>query len=191
MKWNEHYRLEGKHAPFSASKWHWLKYDPEKLIQTYENQQAAERGTKLHAHAANCIKFGTKLARSKKTLNMYVNDAIGFHMKPEVVLYYSDNFFGTADAICFRNNKLRIHDYKSGVTEAHIEQLLIYDALFCLEYAMDPYKIEHELRIYQNDNIVIYEPTGQEIKDICMIIIQDNQILQKHREEVEMDELDF
>ena len=98
---------------------------------------------------AQCIMLNQKLPKSKQTLNMYVNDAIGFKMTPEQILYYSDNCFGTADAILFRNNFLRIHDLKTGKIPAHMEQLEIYAALFCLEYKVKPADIEMELRIYQ------------------------------------------
>jgi len=59
-------------------------------------------------------------------------------MTPEQVLYYSGNCFGTADSIAFKNNLLRIHDLKTGAVPAHMEQLFIYDALFCLEYRIHP-----------------------------------------------------
>lgn len=183
MQWNNHPNLEGTHAPFSASKYHWLNYTDEKMLQVYESMKAKERGTVLHAFAAMCIKLGQKLPRTGKTLNRYVNDAIGFRMDPEVVLYYSDDFFGTADTISFRDNLIRIHDYKSGEVEAHMEQLMIYDALFCLEYRISPYEAGHELRIYQNDNVVIANPSGQEIMDICDTIIRFNKLLNKHRKQ--------
>ena len=183
MQWNDHSRIEGQHATFSASKYSWLNYTDDKLVTVYDNMKAKERGTVLHAFAATCIRLGQKLPRSHKTLNQYVNDAIGFRMDPEVLLYYSDDFFGTADTIAFRDNLLRIHDYKSGEIEAHMEQLLIYDALFCLEYAVSPYEIDHELRIYQNDDVNIYNPTGQEIMDICDKIIRFNKLLIQHRKQ--------
>lgn len=63
-------------------------------------------------------------------MNMYVNDAISFRMVPEQILFYSENCFGTADTIVFRNGTLRIHDLKTGVVPAHMEQLEIYAALF-------------------------------------------------------------
>ena len=108
---------------------------------------------------------------------MFVNDAIGFKMIPEQVLYYSDNCFGTADAISFNKNKLRIHDLKTGVIKASIEQLLIYASLFCLEYRVDPNSIEIELRIYQNNDIVIVDPEKEHIKSIMdTIIIFDKRI---------------
>lgn len=183
MQWNDHSRIEGRHALFPASKYHWLNYSDEKMLQVYENMQAKEHGTVLHAFAATCIRLGQKLPRSKKTLNQYVNDAIGFKMDPEVLLYYSEDFFGTADTIAFRNNFIRIHDYKSGEVEAHMEQLLIYDALFCLEYHVSPYEIEHELRIYQRDDVQIYTPSGQEIMDVCDKILRFNKLLNKHRKQ--------
>lgn len=183
MQWNDHSRLEGQHALFAASKYSWLNYTDEKLLQVYENLRAKERGTVLHAFAATCIRLGQKLPRSNKTLNQYVNDAIGFRMSPEVVLYYSEDFFGTADTISYKDKFLRIHDYKSGEIEAHFEQLLIYDALFCLEYATSPYDIQHELRIYQNDDVRVYVPSGQEIMDICDKIIRFNKLLNQHRKQ--------
>lgn len=177
MHFNNHYTLTGKHATFSASKWHWINYDADKLKTVYENLAAKEYGTRLHALAAECISLGQKLPRSKKTLNAYVNDAIGFHMTPEQVLYYSDNFFGTADSISFKDNFLRIHDLKTGKTPAHIEQLEIYAALFCLEYRIKPYEIGMELRLYQNDDILVYEPEAKDIKDICDKIVEFDKVL--------------
>lgn len=155
MNFNKHFDLEGQHAFLGASKYHWLNYSEEKVADTYRNHLATLKGTVLHDFAAQCIRLGQKLPKSQKTLNMYVNDAIGFKMTPEQPLYYSDNCFGTADTISFRNNLLRIHDYKSGVTPARMEQLRIYAALFCLEYNFNPNDIDIELRIYQNDDFVI------------------------------------
>jgi hypothetical protein len=88
---------------------------------------------------------------------MYVNDALGYKMKPEQVLYYSENCFGTPDAISFRKNTLRIHDLKTGVTLTSEKQLEVYAALFCLEYKYKPFDITIELRIYQNDEVRIYD----------------------------------
>lgn len=148
-------------------------------------RQAIFKGTALHELAAKLIELGQKLPKSKKTLNMYVNDAIGFKMKPEQVLYYSNNCFGTADAISFRNNILRIHDLKTGFTPAHMEQLLIYAALFCLEYKVKPSEIQFELRIYQNDEIAIMNPTAEDIVPIIDKIITFDKVIEKiKREEV-------
>ena len=112
MQWNDHSRLTGQHAFLGASKYHWLNYDAQRLADAYLSFQAKEKGTRLHAFAAECITLRQKLPKSKKTLNAYVNDAIGFRMIPEMVLYYSENCFGTADAISFNDDLLRIHDLK-------------------------------------------------------------------------------
>jgi hypothetical protein len=155
MKFNDHSRLAGTHAFCSASQYHWINYSDEKLIERYNTAEAAQRGTQLHEFAATCINLKQRLPRSNKTLNLYVNDAIGFHMEPEVVLYYSDNFYGTADSISFRDNFLRIHDLKTGDIPAHMEQLEIYTAFFCLEYNKNPNDLEVELRLYQSNEVKI------------------------------------
>lgn len=183
MNFVKHLKLEGLHAPFSASQPSWLRYDDKKAMDVFMNKKAAERGTKLHQWAKDTIDLGIKQPRSKKTLYMYVNDAIGFKMDTEVVLYYSDRFFGTADAICFRNNVLRIHDLKTGKGPVHMEQLEIYAALFCLEYKMKPGEIDMELRIYQNDEVVIHTPTAEDILPIMDKITHLNKVLEKLDEE--------
>lgn len=88
------------------------------------------------------------------------------------------DFSGTADAISFRDGLLRIHDLKTGKRIVHIEQLEIYAALFCLEYKMKPEDIKIELRIYQNDEIVIYEPTSEEINEIINKIKHTDKLLE-------------
>ena len=177
MRFNNHTNLEGLHAPFGASKSSWLRYDDDKAIETYQNMKAAELGTRLHAWAAETIKLGIKQPRSSKTIYAYINDAIGFKMSTEVVLFYSEYFFGTADAICFRNNTLRIHDLKTGSTKVKMEQLEIYAALFCLEYKIKPADIEIELRIYQNDEILVHKPEVDDIVPIMDKIIHLNRLI--------------
>ena len=183
MKFNNHRNLEGKHAIFSASQPAWLRYDDEKLVTVFNNLKAKEQGTKLHAWAKDTIDLGIKQPKGKKTLYQYVNDAIGFGMSTEVVLYYSDRFYGTADAICFRNNMLRIHDLKTGRGPVHLEQLMVYAALFCLEYKMKPESIDIELRIYQNDDVLIHNPGCDEIREIMDLIIRFDKILQQEEED--------
>lgn len=183
MNFNQHFNLAGRHAFLGASKYHWVNYDDEKLVDTYSKFLAVQRGTELHDIAAKLIKLGLKQPKSKKTFNMYVNDAIGYKMTPEQVLYYSDNCFGTADSISFRNGLLRIHDLKTGVTPAHMEQLMIYAALFCLEYKMKPSEIEMELRIYQSDEVVVHNPEVDEIVPIMDKIVTFDKILTKIKSE--------
>lgn len=100
-------------------------------------------------------------------LMTYVNDAVGYGMDPEILLYYSDNCFGTADTIGYfdRAKCLRVHDLKTGKTPAKIEQLLIYAALFCLEYHIKPEDLnEIELRIYQLGEVLVHKPSAEEVR---------------------------
>ena len=171
MKFNTHSELKGMHAFLSASQYTWLNYSKEKLIQRYKTNQAKEIGTRLHNFAEEAINLGIKLQSSKKTLNKFINDAIGYGMNSEVILYYSPVCFGTADAISFKGNMLRIHDLKTGVGPTKMEQLKIYAALFCLEYNQNPNDIKMELRIYQNDEINMEVPEPEEILDIMAKIM--------------------
>lgn len=183
MNFNKHSNLEGQHAFLSASKYHWINYDKDKLIESYMSYLASARGTELHDFAAKCIKLSQRLPKSKKTLNMYVNDAIGFVMTPEQVLYYSDNCFGTCDAISFRDGTLRIHDLKTGTIPAHMEQLYIYAALFCLEYRQNPEDIKTELRIYQDDDVIIESPPPELIISVMERIREFDRAIEQLKEE--------
>ena len=182
MNFNNHLNLEGQHAFLGASKYHWINYSEDKVVESYNKFLATLKGTTLHEFAAQCIKLGQKLPKSKKTLNNYVNDAIGYKMIPEQVLYYSENCFGTADAICFRNRLLRIHDLKTGSIPAHMEQLEIYAALFCLEYKFKPSNIDIELRIYQHDEVLCHNPSVEEIVPIMDKIITFDKAINKVKE---------
>lgn len=179
MIFQKHLNLEGLHAPFSPSKSSWLRYDDDKAVEVFRNRKASEIGTRLHAWAKETIDLGIKQPRSRKTIYAYVNDAIGFKMKTEVVLYYSERFFGTADAISFRDGFLRIHDLKTGALPVHMEQLEIYAALFCLEYKIKPGDIKMELRIYQNDEVLCHNPTAEDILPIMDKIVHLNKILER------------
>lgn len=183
MNWNDHSSLEGCHAIFSPSSYSWINYSEEKAAEFYKNAKAKEFGTRLHAYAAESIRLKQRLPKSNKTLNMYVNDAIGYGMEPEMILFYSMNFFGTADAISFKRNVLRIHDLKTGVTKASLHQLECYAALFCLEYGVKPGEIEIELRIYQNDDILIGNPEADDILPIMDKIITFDKIITSLQEE--------
>ena len=177
MNFNEHSGLKGQHAFLSASKYHWTNYTEEKLDATYLKHLAIERGCRLHELAATLIDLGVKLPKTRSSLNSYVNDAIGYKMKTEQVLFYSVNCFGTTDAISFRKNLLRIHDLKTGVTPASMRQLEVYASLFCLEYDVKPHEIEMELRIYQDDEVLIHIPEEETIRFIMdKIILFDKRI---------------
>ena len=208
MNFNRHLQQEGKHAVLSASSWRWLNDDLDSLKRRICSQYAQSIGTILHSIAYKHILYRIKLNKYDKknimlellangvprmvidTLDfdsifdnfmVYVNDGVGFRMYPEVVLYYSDNFFGTTDAISFNEDEriLRIHDYKSGVIPAHIEQLEIYAALFCLEYRFKPHEIETHLRIYQNNEVLCHDPEPEEIKGVIDTIITFDKFLKQ------------
>ena len=175
MIFNKHSNLEGQHAFLGASKYHWINYSEDKVADSYLRFLATVRGTELLDFAARCIRLGQKLPKSQKTLNMYVNDAIGYKMLPEQILYYSENCFGTADAIGFRNNFLRVHDLKTGEIQAHMEQLYIYVALFCLEYHIKP--------AYQHDQILYDQPSVEIIVPIMDKIITADKVIKKIKEQ--------
>ena len=179
MNFNDHSNYEGLHAFLSASKYHWINYDDEKLALAFSKYMAAQNGTEMHDLAKRLIELGVKLPKTKKTINMYVNDAIGFQMQPEILLYYSDNCFGTCDAISFKKNFLRIHDLKNGESPTSIKQVRVYAALFCLEYKINPADIDMELRIYQLDDIVTDVPDPEEIINIMNTIMKHDQIIEK------------
>lgn len=212
MIFEQHLNLRGKHATLSPSQPSWLGYSEDNLFQKYVSSYAQSMGTSLHELAETLIannlrlKKGDKLTVLSHLLNdgiprnvidmdriysnfmNYVNDAIGFKLTPEQILYYSDYCFGTADAISFRKvdgkDFLRIHDYKSGTTSAKMEQLLVYAALFCLEYKVKPGEIETELRIYQNNEVVYHRPTAEDILPVMDVIVQHSKALERMNEEV-------
>lgn len=184
MNFNTHSDFEGKHALLNPSGFHWVNYDvtSDTLLKRYRSLYSQTIGTTLHEYAEKRIKYKLKLRKTDTndilfylldhgiprsvidlnhicaTVFPYVNDAIGFKMLSEQVLYYSENCFGTTDAIIFRNNLLRIHDLKTGVIPANMGQLEIYAALFCLEYDYKPDEIDMELRIYQSGEVLVHVP---------------------------------
>lgn len=196
MNFNLHSELRGRHAIFAPSVPYWMNDSEEEAIQRYCSSFATAVGTALHSLAEDHIRYSVKMTRFDnkyvplallkakipasvvdrlpvdnlfENLMLYVNDCIGFRMTPEVVLYYSDIFFGTTDAIHFdeRERLLQINDYKSGSSPAKMDQLIGYDALFRLEYCpllrIRPEEIRSELRIYQFGEVRLCEPEPDEV----------------------------
>lgn len=190
MQWNEHSDLNGKHALLGASNFYWLNYDDEGLERKFRSSYSQTIGTSLHSLAKSLIDNRIRLTKNDKHLVLlhllndgiprvlidmdrfypnlvqYVNDSIGFRMQTEQTLYFSDNCFGTADAISFRDKQLRIHDLKTGENPAHMEQLYIYAALFCLEYNVKPADIDIQLCIYQGNEIMMEVPEPSVVTEI-------------------------
>lgn len=177
--------LKDTHAFLSPSKHHWLHYDEAKLDRVWVSARAKKKGDELHDLAERMIRLRVKPEKNKKTFNQYVNDCIGFRMIPEQLLMYSDNCYGHADAISFRENVLRIFDLKTGTTSTSIEQLEIYAALFCLEYNERPFDINIELRIYQSDECRIYIADPHKIMNIMEAIKMLDKRVQYNKEEDE------
>lgn len=208
MQWNDHKQLEGKHAFLGASNFHWVNWNDQIFENRYYSQFSTTIGTAIHALAHDCILNRTKLNKHDRHLieitlyhayipkdaydpddilmNLipFVNDAIGYHMSSEILLYYNNYCFGTCDAISFSEKEriLRIHDLKTGTTPAHMEQLLIYAALFCLEYHKNPHKFKTELRIYQNFNIIVEEPDANDIETFMNLIQERSQTIMSYLE---------
>lgn len=209
MIFNKHSELEGRHAILGPSKPYWLNYDDEALVKYYISSYATEIGTLVHEYACDRITYkmpldiendeaknglllhlmkngipfkAIDLDRLFNNLVPYVNDGIGYRMECEVKLKYSELCFGTADAIGVRRNWLRIHDLKTGTSPAHMDQLLTYAALFFHEYKRDyrPNTMKVELRIYQNNDIIVHQPSTEEIRKTMDRIVHVDKILSRH-----------
>lgn len=184
MQWHKHSHLAGQHAFLSPSTYHWINYDEEKLKFRWKTLRAALEGVEQHQYAAIAIEEKEYQDDETTTLGLYINQCIQYKMRPEVVLYYSPNAFGTADAIAFRYRRLRISDLKTGVTRVSEHQLEVYAALFCLEYEVDPFSITTELRIYKDGKCLVFESDPAFIKGIMDKIVQFDEIINSLREEV-------
>lgn len=182
MIFNQHSALPGAHAILSPSQPAWLNYDDQKLEARYYNRYSSVRGTDLHALAHEAIRLGVKLSKAHQALATYVADAIRYGMVCEQKLVYSINCFGTADTISFRRNFLRIHDLKTGINATSMKQLVIYAALFCLEYGYSPYNIRIELRIYQRDEMKVYEPHPDEVATVMDRIVYSDRRIEELKE---------
>lgn len=197
LLWKDHKELEGTHAFLGASTYHWLNYTNDILVERYNKHFAQDVGTIMHEMASTLIKNRIKINKGDKhlidirmaenciprngynpnyILNVlvpFVNDAIGFRMESEKVLFYDFLCYGTADVIQFYDIQklLRIHDLKTGESKASFKQLIIYAALFCLEYNISPFDITTKLRLYQN--ITLTEDEVNNLKDQHIDILDD------------------
>lgn len=183
MRFNTHSKLSGSHAFLSPSNYHWVNYDEQKMDARIFSSFSARRGTELHDLAQKAIRLGVKLPDTEETICKYVNDCIGFRMTPEQTLFYSNNCYGCADAVGFRVNKLRIFDLKTGIDKCKVTQIEVYAALFCLEYGFNPVEIEMEFRIYQNDEVQIFEGDPLEVTRIMSQIVAFDRRIEELRME--------
>jgi hypothetical protein len=165
VRFNRHLSLQGEHAFLSPSQYHWIHYTPDRLLERWTAAQASAYGIAQHEYAHREIIAGRRSALVG-TIGLYINDAVQHRMNCEQVLYYSENCFGTADTISFRYNTLRIHDLKTGVYPGSVHQLEVYAALFCLEYEKNPFEIKMELRIYQDNEVMVFDADPEDISFI-------------------------
>ena len=184
MRFNRHLNLQGEHAFLSPSQWHWIHYSPQRLIERWTAAQAGAYGVAQHDYAQREIQAGRR-SDLVGTVGLYINDAIEHKMVCEQILYYSENCFGTADAIAFRYNTLRIHDSKTGVFPGSVHQLEVYAALFCLEYEKNPFDIKIELRIYQDNEVMVYDADPEDIAFIMERIQEFDRLIGHRRLEEE------
>jgi hypothetical protein len=126
-----------------------------------------------------------RLSDHSGILGLYINDCIHYRMETEQVLFYSENCFGTADAIAFRYKTLRISDLKTGFTKASVHQLEVYAALFCLEYGINPEDINIELRIYQDPEVSVFDADPEDIRLIMDKIVEFDSLIQTIKREEE------
>ena len=183
--WNDHWRLEGKHAMLSPSGYHWLRYDKDKMQNVYLNNLRKEKGTRLHALASEMIKLGVDPTNERQALIQFVLDAMGLGMESEQVLYYSDYVFGTADAIKYdeKTKTLLVFDLKTGTSKPSFDQLLIYAAIFCLEYGKTPEKMKFELRLYQGRGYKDCFPEPVDVRNTMEQIVEMDSVIQKMKSE--------
>ena len=207
MQWHDHSEIDGLHAFLAPSKKSWLNYDYEKLEAAWANSWATTIGTVLHAFAEKRIRRRRRITNKSKesiedfmydngipeklidvdeyfeNLAAFINDAIGFRMVPEKGLKISDDCFGHTDAISYDERKkiLRISDYKSGKTEPSMDQLLIYAALFFIEYGKELgiglSDLKVELRIYYQGQVLYYEPEEDVMAHTVDIVLCKNREL--------------
>jgi hypothetical protein len=201
--WKDYSKLPEQHALCGGSNYSWRNKTPEQIVEFKMNSYAVKIGTILHEYAKKNITRGFKMSKQDKhsvlryltiendipekaidldrifiTLMNYVNDSITLKMSPEIRLYYSDNFNGTADAISFEKGSLKIFDLKTGVTSASFMQLENYAAFFCLDYNISPKEIKDiEYRIYQNMEMAIINPDPLSLLPILNHIIETEKML--------------
>lgn len=191
MEWNDHWRLEGRHATLSPSGYHWLNYDADKMRRVTWNNYSKEDGTKMHELASNMILYNIMPEDNENAINQFVIDALTMFdtpMSSEVLLYYSDECFGTADAIYFDETlkHLQVHDLKTGVSKPSFKQLWIYCALFCLEYDKKPEDLTFECRLYQLGAMDIDVPDPKDVRAIMNQIVSMSNVIEGVRIERRM-----
>lgn len=206
MLWKDHSNDPhdgGEHAFLAPSNSAWEGYDDKKTINVFVGKKAKDAGTAIHKFACRRILRRMPLKEHDTdsmvffmienyvpgyaianmdistvfgTVRSYVNDALRYGLYPEKEVYYGPFAYGTADAIG-DDDILRIHDLKTGVVPASFKQLEKYAALYCLDYEVRPEDIESELRIYQNNDILVERPESSVIRHYMDIYTSKSNLL--------------
>ena len=81
--------------------------------------------------------------------------------------------------VLFKVVGLRIHALRTKHEPSDMKQLLIYDALFCLKHGIKPCDIQIENRIYQNNDVLIANPTFEDIDPIIEKIKEFDRVVRE------------
>ena len=176
MIFNKHSELEGRHAILSPSKHYWLNYDDEGLMRNYISSFATDIGTLVHEYASDRIKYRLPIdienEEAKNGLLMHLlKNGIPFRVIDLDRLFYN--------LVPYVNDAI-------GYRMASMDQLLCYAGLFFLEYKRDyrPQTMKVELRIYQNQEVLVNQPSSEEVKAVMDKIIHGDAVLSKKLTEV-------
>lgn len=141
-----------------------------------------EQGEKLSA--TNRVEDRTALCAERKiecSQNMVLIEECCEKADPDLARYIFKAVTSNL-GYTYLKSRLDIHDLKTGKVPAHIEQLMIYAALFCLEYGIKPSDIDTELRIYQSDDILVEKPDPNDILAITKKIIEADKVIEQVKE---------
>lgn len=151
------------------------------IFSKYSYVDSKTMETRLGYYGSTLLHFMKYLPEETfGTIKTYVNDCVAAKMDTEVRIEFSENFFGTADAIRFDDKTLKVFDLKTGVMPAKIEQPIIYACLYLLSNRIDPKQVPVEVRIYQNNDILQATPGPEDLIPIMNKIIHFDNIMNEY-----------
>lgn len=177
------------HAIMSPSQNAWLNYDEAKLYKLFHQKNIKALGSRLHEFVKEAISLKRRLA-GNDSISCFTNDCIKHNMVPEYFIFYSENAFGTADAIYYSKTEgvLKIFDLKTGMNKASFKQLELYACYFLLSMDIKPI-IKIILRIYQFNEIFEFQPKQKDLEDLMNRIVWIDNLLNSFKLEEEQNVL--